>query len=242
MKNIDLKSVIIGVALILISGCSTEPEDVYGCGDNFTDIDGNSYETVLIGNQCWMAENLKVTHYQNGDEIPNITNDSEWGGLSVGAYGIYNNDQTNTEVYGNLYNWYAVDDTRDICPEGWHVPSDEEWIDLEMALGMSYGDAHDTGTRGTDQGSQLAGNVDLWAGGGLENNPAFGSSGFLTFPGGYRYETNGIYCNMGGYGYFWSSTDSSNYAWLRGLFCNYSEVQRNYGNKRLGFSLRCVGD
>jgi uncharacterized protein (TIGR02145 family) len=102
-----------------------------------TDYDGNVYQIVLIGGQCWMMENLKVTHYRNGDPIPHVPNIGEWYGLSSGAYCDYNNDPGNVETYGRLYNWYAVDDSRNIAPEGWHVPTDDEWKQLEMYLGMS---------------------------------------------------------------------------------------------------------
>lgn len=91
-----------------------------------TDIDGNVYQTIKIGNQWWMAKNLKVTHYRNGEAIPNITNDSEWINLSTGAYCAYNNDNGNIATYGLLYNWYTVVDSRNIAPSGWHVPTDDE--------------------------------------------------------------------------------------------------------------------
>ena len=90
--------------------------------DTVTDIDGNVYQTVQIGDQFWMAENLKVTHYQNGDEIP---------------CNVYNDDPSNAAIYGRLYNWYAVDDERGICPEGWHVPSDDE-ADSEWQILVDY--------------------------------------------------------------------------------------------------------
>ncbi len=208
-----------------------------------TDIDDNSYETVQIGTQLWMAENLKVTHYRNGDPIPTGYSDSEWASLSTGAYGVYNNDPSNTETYGNLYNWYAVDGTRDVCPVGWHVPTDEEWMELEMTLGMSSGEAHDYGWRGTNEGSKMAGNAELWSNGNLENNGEFGTSGFLALPGGYRNYGNGYYDHMGYSGYFWSTTAyESSYAWNRGLSYYNSDVYRNYYDKRLGFSIRCAGD
>jgi len=108
-----------------------------------------------------MAENLKVTNYNNGDEIHNITNGSDWIGLSTGAYGDYDNNPTNSETFGKLYNWYTVDDDSGVCPEGWHVPSDEEFMELEMYLGMSEEDANSEGYRGTDEGSKLADNSDL---------------------------------------------------------------------------------
>ena len=231
------------------SAINYNPESYYEDGSceygegTCTDVDGNVYETVQIGTQLWMAENLKVTHYRDGTPIPNITNNSEWGDLLTGAYGIYENNPTNADTYGNLYNWYAVDDARDVCPEGFHVPSDEEWMELEMALGMSYSEAHNTDYRGTNEGSKLAGNADLWAAGALENNSEFGTSDFTALPGGYRGYSNGYYFSMGDYGYFWSSTayDSSN-AWYRGLYCGSSDVDRSYDYKQYGFSIRCAGN
>lgn len=122
----------------------TTLEDITG---TVTDIDGNVYQTVKIGNQWWMAENLKVSHYQNSDAIPNVTNNSDWGNLSTGAYCAYNNDNVNISTYGLLYNWYAVADSRELAPTGWHVPTDEEWKQLEMSLGMSDSEANDRGWR-----------------------------------------------------------------------------------------------
>ena len=108
---------------------------LFSCGkdkatNSNTNIDENVYQTVTIGSQVWMAENLKVTHYRNGDAIQNVTDDSTWSNLYIdetGAYCNYNNDANNADTYGYLYNWYAVADTRNIAPEGWHVPSYSEW-------------------------------------------------------------------------------------------------------------------
>ena len=220
-----------------------DPEALYddgSCiGDMAADYDGNCYETVQIGAQLWMAENLKVTHYNNGDPIPTGYSDSLWGNLSTGAYAVYNNDPALAETYGNLYNWYAVGDDHGICPEGWHMPTDEEWMELEMALGMSWEEAHDTGWRGTDQGSQLAGRADLWTNGALENNPAFGSSGFNALPSGSR-DYYGSFYGIGSYGSWWSATETDTYvAWNRSMRSNYSYVSRYYFSKELGFSVRC---
>jgi uncharacterized protein (TIGR02145 family) len=212
--------------------------------DPITDIDGNIYDTIYLGNQLWMAENLKVTHYRDSTEIPNITNYSEWSSLSSGAYGNLYNDSGIADTYGRLYNWHAVDDNRDICPDGWHVPMDEEWMELEMYLGMSQSEAESIGYRGNDEGSQLAGNADLWFGNGnLEIDPAFGSSGFDALPGGYRTYDTGNYFYMGLHGDFWSSTVYTNsHAWFRTLD-NYSlKVYRYRNDKRNGFSIRCVKD
>ena len=100
-----------------------------------TDIDGNIYHTVIIGSQVWMLENLRTTKYRNGDTITNITDKTAWGNISYGGYGWYNNDITNEETYGALYNWGAVADTRNLAPEGWHVPSADEWNELIDFLG-----------------------------------------------------------------------------------------------------------
>ena len=212
-----------------------------------TDIDGNVYETIQIGDQLWMAENLKVTHYNNGDDIQYVQSESSepdvWENLSTGAYGYYNDDPSLLDTYGNLYNWYAVDDDREICPEGWHVPSDLEYQQLEIHLGMDPDEADDYGYRGTDEGSQLAGNEELWNSGDLENNEVFGTSGFNGLPAGSRYHHTGHYTSMGTYGYFWSSSEyGSNHAWYRLLHYHNSNVLRYNSNKRNGFSVRCLGE
>ena len=208
-----------------------------------TDFDGNVYQTVQIGDQLWMAENLKVTHYRNGDPIPNVTSNSTWAGLSSGAYCYYNNDQNNANTYGALYKWFAVDDSRNIAPEGWHVPTDEEIKELEMALGMSQSEADDTGYRGTNEGSKLAGGYDLWNDGALRNDPEFNTSGFSFLPGGYRSYGYGTFYGMSGNGYFWSSTEySTSNAWHRALNCASTQVLRSSNYKQYGYSVRCVRD
>jgi uncharacterized protein (TIGR02145 family) len=216
-------------------------EITLGNSGTVTDYDGNVYQTLVIGEQEWMVENLKVTHYNNGDQIPNVTSNSTWGGLSTGAYCYYDNSSANGDTYGALYNWYAVNDSRGLAPDGWHVPTDEEIMELEMYLGMSYEEAHSTGWRGTNEGSKLAGNADLWNNGALENDPEFGSSGFDFLPGGYRFSNYGYFNYLGSYGYFWSSAEyDTDNAWLRGLYYNLTDVYRNYYSKRYGFSVRCV--
>jgi len=207
-----------------------------------TDIDGNVYQTLVIGDQEWMTENLKVTHYRNGDQIPNVTDNSTWFGQSTGAYCVYNNTPSNADTYGNLYNWYTVDDPRGLAPAGWHVPTDEEIMELEMYMGMSYAEAHDTGYRGTNEGSKLAGNAALWSNGALENDPEFGTSGFSFLPGGYHSYNYAVY-DIGISGYFWSSTGiTSSNAWYRALYYNSTQVSRHDHNLHYGFSVRCVRD
>jgi uncharacterized protein (TIGR02145 family) len=109
--------------------------------DSITDIQGNTYKIVKIGDQWWMAENLRTTQYANGEEIPHITNDTDWANTNAGAYCYYDDNTVNTKLYGNLYNWYTINDERGVCPVGWHVPSDSEWMTLEIYLGMSPSEA-----------------------------------------------------------------------------------------------------
>jgi uncharacterized protein (TIGR02145 family) len=176
-----------------------------------------------------MAENLKVTHYNDGTKIPTGYSNSAWSNLSTGAYCVYDDNENNADTYGYLYNWFAVG-TGNLAPEGWHVPTDEEWTTLTNYLG---GDA----------GSQLAGNADLWDDGDLKDNANFGTSGFNALPGGYRDSSGGNYNDMGGYGYFWSFTEySSYYAWGRRLGYYSSVVYRTTYYKNYGFTVRLVRD
>jgi len=192
------------------------------------DIDGNQYETIQIGEQLWMAENLKVTHYNNGDPITHITNNGDWGSFDEGQYGIYNNEPTNADTYGNLYNWAVVDDDRGVCPEGWHVPTDDEWTVLTDYLG----------------GWQVAGGKMKEAGLEHWNSPNIGAtneSGFNGLPSGFRGLNSGSYYPIGLFGYFWSSSEyGSGSAWGRWLHYTNTNVSRNLTDKRIGFSVRCV--
>jgi uncharacterized protein (TIGR02145 family) len=217
---------------------STEPKDE----GTVTDIDKNVYKTVKIGDQWWMAENLKVTHYRNGDVIPTVTDDSTWTVLTEGAYCAYGNDNGNVDTYGLLYNWYTVDDSRRIAPEGWHVPSDEEWKQLEMYLGLSQNEANSTGMRGTDEGGKLKmEGTEYW------NNPNIGANnsiGFSALPGGYR-TSDGRFDSKGQFAFFWTSIQpDSNTSWYRVLYYNSSDIRR-FSNNNLrgcGYSVRCVKD
>jgi len=194
-----------------------------------TDIDGNIYQTVKIGNQWWMAENLRVTRYQNGDSIPNVTNSSNWYSLSTGAYCAYDNNNNNVSTYGLLYNWSAADDSRNIAPAGWHVPSDAEWQTLMVYLG----------------GSSIAGGkmkepgYAHWI---SPNNDATNSSGFTALPGGSRYP-GGSFLLLGSSANFWSSTEyGSNDAWRYALSYGNSELHRFDVSKGFGYSVRLVKD
>ena len=200
------------------------------------DIDGNNYSLVKIGNQIWMKENLKVSRYRNGDLIPVVTDNSSWSALGTGGRSWYSNDSTTYEnPYGNLYNWYAVNDSRKLCPLGWHVPIDAEWTTLTDFLGgmsVAGGKMKSTGT--TYWTSESAG---------IDN-----SSGFSALPGGYRNNVGSfIYINTDAF--FWSATpDTYGRAWFRNLSHNFGSVYNydylgNYGlNQSFGASVRCLRD
>jgi uncharacterized protein (TIGR02145 family) len=206
-----------------------------GCGDPVS-YQGYDYATVLIGQQCWFAENLRSENYENGEAIPVNLSDSEWENTSSGAVTVNNEDASLLETYGRLYNWYAVDDARGLCPSGWHVPTDGEWMTMEMALGMSESEANDMGWRGTDQGTQMKTDYG-WNGGGNGTN----SSGFSGLPGGYR-GSNGYFSSAGDFGYWWSSSPDGSYAWYRALNFNDEDVYRGSSDPQFGFSVRCVRD
>ncbi|UCE17077.1 MAG: hypothetical protein JSV84_09210 [Gemmatimonadota bacterium] len=231
--NVDLLDILKIVNIILeVDACPST---------TVTDIDGNVYQTVIIGDQVWMAENLKVTHYRNGDAIPNVTKGSEWSDLSTGAFCNYNNDANNVPTYGRLYNWYAVDNSRHIAPEDWHVPTDEDWKQLEMYLGMSQSQADSIGLRGTDEGGKMKeSGTSHWS---SPNTGATNESGFTALPAGFRYYTIEVFGAMGGEAGFWSSTEySSGYAFRRGLNSIDSKVYRRTSYMQNGFSIRCVKD
>jgi uncharacterized protein (TIGR02145 family) len=201
------------------------------------DIDGNIYQTVEIGDQIWMAENLKVTHYRNNDSIQYVQSESlepdVWESLTTGAYGYYDDDQSHQDTYGNLYNWYAVADSRNIAPDGWHVPTDDEW----QSLVDNLGGFRDAGGKLKEIGTSN------WN---SPNTGATDESGFTALPGGYRYSDDGNYYTLGNYGYFWSASEhygtSNPTSLLRTLYYDATGVRRNYLDRGYGFAIRCVRD
>lgn len=194
-----------------------------------TDIDGNVYRIITIGTQVWMAENLKTSHYNDGGIISNITDNTQWGATTTGAYCYYNNDTSNRTIYGNLYNWYAVN-TNKLAPIGWHVPTQAEWQVLADYLGGI-----------TNAGGPMKSTSALWSGG--INIGATNSSGFSGLPGGNRVWTTGGYGNLGTYGSFWSATavDSAN-AHFWSLYRSNTSLDTSYNSKNDGFSIRCIKD
>jgi uncharacterized protein (TIGR02145 family) len=226
----------------------------YGNQDRFctkiADADGNTYSTVTIGTQVWMAENLKTTMYNDKTAIPYVINKTAWTGLTTPAYcwasdfasGYY-------QTYGASYNWYAVD-TRKLCPTGWQVPTDEDFKILELHLGLTETEANAFGWRGTDQSIPLK-STSGW----LNNGNGTNTSGFTALPGNLR-GLSGIECSgPGQQGFFWTSTEfDTNYAWCRGLDYYFSTIFRDYTyyylnrneilkpDKNLGMSVRCIKD
>jgi len=198
-----------------------------------TDVDNNTYNTVQIGTQCWTQSNLKVSKYRNGDNIPTGLSNSAWQATTSGAYANYNNDPVNDGLYGKLYNWFAVNDSRGLCPMGWHVPSDGEWTTLENHLGGSSvagGALKSTAMQPTPGG---------WN---SPNTGATNSSGFTALPGGLRYYDGG-FGNMTYDGCWWSSSVSSgSNAWNRFLNYGSSYVNRFNYYRTYGFSVRCCRD
>jgi uncharacterized protein (TIGR02145 family) len=196
-----------------------------------TDIDGNVYDVVTIGTQTWMKENLKVTHYRNGDPIPTGLNNAAWGSASAGAYTFYNNDAGNNLVYGKLYNWYAATDSRNIAPPGWHVPSVDErtflYLNTLGGLDVAGGEMKEAGLTHWDS----------------PNTGATNNSGFTGLPGGIRINT-GEYFMMGSAGYWWTTTDYPGYddAEFMGLFANAADASQISDVKEMGISIRCVKD
>ena len=207
-----------------------------------TDIDGQTYPTVQICNQTWMAKNLDVAHYRNGDIIPQVTDPTEWANLTTGAWCWYDNDSASYGAeYGRLYNWYAVNDQRGLAPTGWHVPNDAEWNKLVNCLD-SNADTTSVDWTYTQAGGMLKSSSG-WIWNGFSNSGS-NSSGFNGLPGGGRYNiTNTTFNYIKGGGYWWSMTELNNLtAWLHGLNIYNDYLYRGSLSKNIGFSVRCVKD
>ncbi len=234
--------ILISFFTILISSCDKdEAAPVLETG-TLTDIDGNVYKTVKIGTKWWMAENLKVKKYSNGDSIryvPKNAPDSVWSAMSTGAYCYFN------EEYGFLYNYHTISDLRDIAPEGWHIPDDDEWKEIEIFSGMSSDEVEKTNWRGTDQGDKLkivGGDTRYWAESSDEYR-IFGTNeiGFTALGGACRI-FNGQWGDITHTGFWWTSSLNENEVWYRSLDYNKSNIFRYFGSKNYGFSVRCVKD
>ncbi len=209
--------------------------------DTVIDYDGNVYQSVKIGSQTWMSENLRVTHYRNGEEIANVKEATLWCSLNTGAYCNYNNDSTLARIYGRLYNFYAVADQRNLCPSNWHVPSDSEWNILEKSLDNTI----DTALRMDYKnlvGSKLKSTGNLyWK---SPNKGATNTSFFSGLPGGFRNCVEvADYRNIGYMGYWFTSTIHHYiFASDRSLSWEGLSIIRSSSNFKYGLSVRCIKD
>ena len=195
------------------------------------------YENVRIGNQEWMTKNLDVDRFRNGDLITHIESDEDWekaGQNEQPAWCYYDNDPDNGKKYGRLYNWYAVNDPRGLAPEGFHVPTDQEWTILEEFLGGKYISGHKM--------KSVKGWEECWDGAfEIQNGGGDNSSGFNALPGGYR-SIEGRFIHIRYAAFFWSATEYIiDVAWCRNLYFN-GIVYGSNGNKQAGFSVRCLRD
>jgi uncharacterized protein (TIGR02145 family) len=245
LRGVDVATVNVSTyATIELINDTTDVGDLIACTPLFgtvTDIEGNTYQTVLIGAQEWMAENLRTGAYANGDPIPNVTDNTAWSQLNNGAWSHYDNDAGNDTIYGKLYNWYAATDPRNVCPEGWHVPSEAEWQQLELDLGMPITELSTPGTRGIAQnvGGKLKASTLWWA----PNPGATNESAFSGLPSGNRNHSNGSSILRRQTGYWWSATESSlSDARNRALSHSNAGIARYAHHKRTGMCLRCIRD
>ncbi len=227
-----LLAVLVGMAMTLLSSCgsdnSTGPDPIDSL-ETITDKDGNLYHIIRIGDQQWLAENLKVTQYRNGDPIAAVSNNSDWSILTTGAYCHYTGSGSNSNLYGMLYNWHAVADSRNIAPDGWHVATAEDWEKLFEYLG----------------GAAEAGGMLKAMGTTYWKSPNFGAVDFIGFkalPSGYRYR-KGDCSQISESAYFWTSTEVLVHS-ARSILLRYDTKEAFFYNfsKLNGFSVRCVRD
>jgi uncharacterized protein (TIGR02145 family) len=185
--------------------------------------------TIVIGTQQWQAKNLDVAFYRNGDPIPQVTDSTLWANLTTGAWCYYNNDPLNGEIYGKIYNWYAVSDVRGLAPQGWHIPTNEEWTVLSNSLGGLSVAGIKMKVPGTTR----------WA---TPNTGADNSSGFAGLPGGFR-DRIGRFNSVGSIGGWWSATEANTgNARCRLLGYNFGLLASVFDDKPNGYSVRCLRD
>jgi len=221
---------VLGLFLILINSCKKDDSASAGlpAGIAVADVDGNYYHAVTIGSQVWLLENLRTTKYRDGTPIQEVKDNTAWTQLTSGAWCNYNNDPANASVYGRLYNFYAVDDSRSLAPEGWHVARDDEWRTLNNFL------ATNVGSKLKESGSAH------WS---SPNEGATNESGFTALPGGERLYFDGAFGCLRDLGFWWTSTDvGTTSAYYYTLYSEYTNLYGCTTHKPTGCSVRCVKD
>jgi uncharacterized protein (TIGR02145 family) len=225
------------IGIILFSSCKKKQNPTSQSSTVVKDINGNNYDTVKIGKQVWLKQNLKVTSLNDGTSILKVTNDTQWSTLSTSGYCDYKNDESNSSVYGRLYNWYTVN-TQKICPSGWHVPSKSEWQELSDYLGgdsVSGGKLKEIGSTHWLDASDLT----------KPNVGATNSSAFTALPAGFR-ETNGLFDGKSWGTLWWSTTEgiegSISGVWHPILRTDIKTIENDIDDKRIGVSIRCLKD
>lgn len=224
------------IAALILSGCDKKdyPDTVYGLNPwveygSMTDQDGNIYKTILIGNQTWMAKNLKTLKLNDGTPISVVSDTAAWYNLTTPGCCWQKNDPIRKTTYGVLYNWYTVK-TGKLCPKGWHVPDDTEWTILTDYLGgpnIAGASLKETGFR-------------HWI---SPNEGASDASHFSAFPGGERLDgPDALFEGLGEAGYWWSGTSENEWAVSRILVYNSTHIQKFFSPKKRGLSVRCVWD
>ena len=214
-------------------------------GNGVTDVDGNQYNSVIIGTQEWMKENLNVSKYSDGTIIPQVTDSAQWANLTTGAWCYYNNDAGNGAIYGKLYNWYAVAGIHDndpntpnklIAPQGWHIPNNAEWNTLQNFLDPNASGGMNNNLAG---GKMKSTGTSLWN---SPNTAATNESGFTGLPGGSR-SSNSIFSNVGNNGVWWSLfSNESIFNLSLNYISNAAIITYNFNSYKLGYSVRCIND
>jgi len=222
---------ILGLIIIQLDSCKKEDPITV------TDVDGNTYMAVTIGKQVWMTENLRTTKFNDMSVITNVTGNNIWANTTIPAYSWFDNDTAYRDLYGGLYNYFAVESGK-LCPDGWHVPSNDEFKALEKSLGMTQAGADSLEWRGTDQGKKMKSRT-----GWNYNGNGTNSSGFSGLAGGYRYGVDGSFNDLGAVSYWWtSSKKSSTLGLYRRLDYNQIKVYAEGVRLQAGKYVRCVRD
>jgi uncharacterized protein (TIGR02145 family) len=222
-------------SILMFAGCKKDdpddkPDDTPNYPATVKDIDGNTYKTVKIGTQVWMKENLRTTKYNDGSVIPLVDDSLIWVALTVDAFCWYSNDVSNKAKYGALYNWWVID-KGNLCPAGWHVPTNDDWNKLIAGQGGPTF----AGDKLKEQGFQH------WD---SQNLKATNTSGFTALPAGARNGSTGAFGDLGKYTGWWSADfyGMKQFGWFFGLYSQFSTVEVNYFSPKYGYSVRCIMD